>query len=1482
MNFLNPKDSTEPTDSSADNPPLAGPLKDVSNMFNERGFYKSNGFSFDESEIINDFNGNLIYNIPLYNYKLPGDLIFDVGLTYNGSVSHIINTGDTSNINNYTSGKYNMNFPEWIININGIGVQTLNFETNFFSNVIETGIVSGNDVHAIIPGYHFGNQLRDPSSINPDKINILAGDGSIISLVNDRKDTSITGNYSYEGKELFYKARVSVIENDGYWRARNRKVELMRGDGLIFIFVESKIRFSDFDTVSSISPALRPKVLLLKSIKDRYNNSINLSYSLEHPYRMSNIFGRPLITGIGFDMGFSTSPVNSLYFIFGPQVLKIDHRSEINGSYSLKLTQPVAFLPVDQGDIKNHRGTISEIRNILGQVNTINYENYVRTFSPVINPKLSPATFMLALNNLKRLTNFRNTLGGRRGYSYFQDDSIGVSLVQYNASQEIIRSENDYKGYGRDPFYVNMLSSKKDSSEYGLPISTTTFSYEYYDNSSNSLNVPVDTSDFYSSTREKTNNLTGTGWDVTTSQQKKINYYKVYPLFDPEDLPVELKDVSGITKIVRENNKINSSGDTIIHTFKYEHGPLISNIGFNGSFLINEKKTDYHGITKVNSFQYEYFPVVHDELDYVSAYMVRKLTETDPLNNVTVTTFNYFIYKFSYPFVDPLDTGIYYKIQLSDSIRKYRPTNILTYQKIQTYLSDTGSSEGYKGQLYSERLYDANNLSNFIETEYEYYKRDTVGLYLYGGFDNLPKKEGNLKLISNPNGQVQKFFYHLTDTSEATPPDPNSDFPDYPLFYYKIKYNTGAVADSSEMIYDRRLPIRIDIYKILGGTTDTLSKVYKTYTADGSPAKLIDQNRYLTEFKYEPMHRINSITLPGDFSDFSDSVIKIIHKDSLYITRELKSEAWGLYNSENGKADYYTAHTLSEFVGCNNSQFEMDISYRNSQNSNFAYIQFQNDFPQKYRSVDSAIFRMWPLEFIADRNGTIPKNDYKTYIKGVSGFGNAYQHECDNIHWRRRSTTLESFVDTINLPVQNNCQYTERKADIKNLIMNFSNSNKELYGITLNSAFIGEPDAQTYPKFYLDMTYCNQNTNWFDWYTPRVNIFGYLDISDTLKIPVIKGGTIKYKYDDDNHTINVYSIRNSILNNYSNIKYSIDGFGNIKQKDIYTSASTFNTYRYKFNYMNKPSVNFDALSDSTNFSYDGLERLIKTRNPDTSSTLNSYSYYDSLIYSFGTVKNLIEKQRFTDEEGNPFDKYFDAVGNLIREVKFVSIPAPEEDFPSTSLITDYKYDSLYRVTQVKTPNDKNIYYSYDGYGRQIKRITPDAGQTDFIFDNSNNLTYSQDANQRNINSFLYTFRNYDGLNRLTGIGDGIFDIDSPFDGTQSEQSQPTNYYTINVYDTTSNSVVTNLFTGVTGYTSALNYTKGNLAATAYRTRKTDDWNFKYYRYDIRGRVIKMWNIISGFDTLITDYNYNSQDQVTNFSHTGLTEIKTYRNTYDFA
>ena len=179
-----------------------------------------------------------------------------------------------------------------------------------------------------------------------------------------------------------------------------------------------------------------------------------------------------------------------------------------------------------------------------------------------------------------------------------------------------------------------------------------------------------------------------------------------------------------------------------------------------------------------------------------------------------------------------------------------------------------------------------------------------------------------------------------------------------------------------------------------------------------------------------------------------------------------------------------------------------------------------------------------------------------------------------------------------------------------------------------------------------------------------------------------------------------------------------------------------------------------------------------------------------------------------------------------------------------------------------------------------KRITPDAGQTVYIYNELSNLTYTQDANQKIVNTQKYTFRNYDGLNRLTGIGEEIFEIDAPSDGSQNNNSSSGSYLTVNVYDTISNSAVNSLFSTFPGYSPQ--FTKDNLAATAYRTKSSDNWNFKYYSYDERKRVIKMWNIISGFDTLITEYIYNSQDQITFLKYqSGKTDSKSYHYYYDF-
>ena len=78
------------------------------------------------------------------------------------------------------------------------------------------------------------------------------------------------------------------------------------------------------------------------------------------------------------------------------------------------------------------------------------------------------------------------------------------------------------------------------------------------------------------------------------------------------------------------------------------------------------------------------------------------------------------------------------------------------------------------------------------------------------------------------------------------------------------------------------------------------------------------------------------------------------------------------------------------------------------------------------------------------------------------------------------------------------------------------------------------------------------------------------------------------------------------------------------------------------------------------------------------------------------------------------------------------------------------------------------------------------------------------------------------------------------------------------------------------YYSNVNYlTKENLVSTASRTRKTDNWSFKYYRYDERGRVTRMWNIIYGLEEKNIRYQYNSQDQITHVNYGYESEYKRY-------
>lgn len=1497
LHFPNKLDSAEPSDTSEiDNPPTtASQFKDVSSMFNERGYYKSNGFSFDEQELINDFNGNLIYSIPLYNFVVNSGFNLQLKINYNGSVGHTVFVGTVNTINTGENYRFNFNFPEWIVDLNGIAVQVYNFETNFLTPGNSNNYVYGNDVNALIPGYHFSNEMRPVSSSNADRINILAGDGSVICLENTYNNGDPTdfnnyiGTYVYKGKELYYKALVSFSSTPNMPTYTPRKVILLKGDGLEYEFQETFINFSDLPSTNTLNYYLRPKVIYLKNIRDRFSHSINVDYTGYHPHSIStteplmgrNLLQRILTTGISSNISFA-----SVWMEYGSGGCKMFHQSDINGNYTFIFEPPVSYRSYDEN--KNQRAILKKIINVLNQQSEYTYYNYVRRYDYLVVSGFS--SMSLSLNNLKRMKSAKSFLGLKRKYSeYFYSDSMSINLTPFYDPENIehITSSTNvsiYKGQGRDPFFTNMLQKKIDSTD--VEKSETTFDYSYSVNQGRDIREkPVDSSDVYKATKVITSKDAST-INSSDASSKFIREYRVYPLYDPNNHFAYSPDVDGCTKLIKEEIFKNADQSVYItNQFSYELGTYTSiPEGFSGSFLMKNKKEFYP-----NSFKFWQWSYVHED-NNVNKPII-KLTETDPFNNYKTTHFVVFDSTFvhwkfisDYEYNSGLDTSYYYQIDMPSRETKFYQNGDSLSVKTFTYINDTASTLGYLGQLISEKEYSSSGFSDFIETKYEYCKHDTLGKHTFSGTGIFPYKEGNLKLVSS-NNQETKYYYHPITLNEVVKGAAVGDEPALlPKLKYKILYNTGEVFNTQSNIWDFRFPIRTDQYRVNGSSRDTFSITYKSYALDGSPTKMIDQNKYLTQFVYEPVHRINSITLPGDFSTSSDTMLLFITNNYYYTNLQVRGTHFGYLNELDnniilGKSDdafWQNKCPIFRSESTNNgASFTQQFS---------AYIKFDtNDVKQtsKFVSIDSAHLSIFPYY----KNYSVNDSDVVTRFRLINKISaQHFDSDCVSSTYVNYPNELErtpgfspgSYLETGSII---NTNYAINRINIKSLI----DSNRNFAGVSILPRLDLLPDL---PSHYLYLQFTNYNNQadrqyWELNYAPYFVVYGNFNNADTLKIPVIKGGTIKYVYDDINQTVEVFNVRNTLTNDRSKLKYSINAIGNVEQKNIYTSETEYDSSRFYFNYLNKASRNFDGLNDSTMFSYDGFQRAIKTKNADTSSTENFYDYYDNLSYYFGgTYSGFIEKQTFKDEEGNQFEKYYDAVGNLRRERKFIEGSTVGED-PPGYLTTDYLFDSLYRLTKVKTPEGKLILYSYDAYGRQSKRITVDAGETDFVYDNHNNLTYSQDVIQRSEDIHKYIFRNYDGLNRLTGLGENIFENDSPSDGSQFEDTSRIYYYIVNVYDTISNSFIHNLFVAPNGY-SGFNYTKGNLAASAYRTRLTDNWNFKYYRYDQRGRVTKMWNIISGFDTLITEYRYNSQDQLTIYSHARGDEIKSYRNLYDYA
>jgi RHS repeat-associated protein len=1468
--------SIEMVDTLEDDVPDFTPIPDLSQMFNERGYMNSNGFSLDESEIVNDYNGNLIYEIPLFNSAMPQNMKYDVKLTYNGSVNHVINIGDTSTYNNGSASKYNLNSPEWILSVNDIAVQVFNFEIHFFTEPPQSGNqISGDDIHKLIPGYHYCDRLTPGETGNHDRIHILAGDGSFITMVNT--NSSDTGDYVYEGKELYYKARVSYAEVPGYQWYTNRKMELMKGDGNVFVFYEYKPDFEDYDRNSVYHAAKKPQLFLLNRIIDQFGNEIVIEYGEWIPSGSSGS-GRPLCTSIA-----SKPSTIGISMIYGSAWSKITSGSDVNKSYQLYYKNPVAFNPNSQ--LKNRTGYIDTIKNCINEKMIIGYEgssDYTRILAGVVNP-ISAGTLDLNFTNLKRMKSFRNYLGGIRSYNYFPVNSHSIQIdVGYFAqgSNGPIRS-SQFKGQGRDPFFSNMLHSRTDTNLVAK--SYTEYGFGFTDVNVNFNQLPLDTSDIYTSSTYVAN-LDNSTINSSNSSRTSTRSYRTYPINDFSTQYLDNVDIASTIKLMSSKVENSSTAILTVDTFYYDQRNFTS-LGYDGSFLIKTQKSYYGDIGRLWRYEYTFFGG-----NSYDTNLPQTRTVIDPLNNKTKTMIDSF---YTLVNVQYSEDDIYcYQVGLPLEEMKLDQNNNILQRIVYSYYHDTvETNKGYYGQLYKEALLNTQSSSDSLVTNYEYYRHDTTGYKLYG--NDLPEKEGQLRLLKKPNGEEERYFFNIEYLSNEFVQPGGIEEATAPMLIYKVKYSNGTIVPDTVRLprYGIR-PVRIDRYKRYQyGTADTLGRNYYFYNSEGLLTERIDFNRFLSAISYQPLNRVNSVTLPGDFSTQPNDTTEVILPLTLTDTLIINSTNWGYIDEAIGNYGYIYYNNQSITTPCN--YFKMEYKNINGYSKHRSLFLMDGQNLPPFRGISFAELRLGIYrthQLVAD----IPNNsDVSIILNPVDSEASldtiGYCPNYSSIKYQKDIYFLSSKKTEINVAGGDSvsCNYTINEINVTNFLNDFiSVEGRSFIGFSIYPTFTfvanGSPTYDVKQQYFCEIA-GQTFENWRENYSPRLTVAGEMDFSDTVRIPHTYGGTIIYEYDDPNNSVTIRSrlTEGADFSDFKKINYSFDGFANIVRKDVFVSQSDSNSYRYQFNFLNKPARNFDARNDSTMFSHDGLERLIRTKNSDISSSENSFAYYDNMSNYFGgTFSGFVEKQTYTDEEGNQFEKYFDAVGNLRRERKFVDASTVGDD-PPGYLTTDYRYDSLYRLTKVKTPQGKIIYYAYDGFGRQSARNTPDAGQTDFIYDKNNNLTYSQDENQKNVNDGKYTFRNYDGLNRITGTGENIFTDDSPGNGNQFESSDPQYYLTVNAYDTIEEPIV-DIFAPPNGYYDLPNYTKGRLVATAFRTRQSDNWSYKYYRYDERGRVKTMWQMIDGLDVKTVSHEYNSQDMVKSLNYNIGVDFKRYRYRYDSA
>ncbi len=414
-------------------------------------------------------------------------------------------------------------------------------------------------------------------------------------------------------------------------------------------------------------------------------------------------------------------------------------------------------------------------------------------------------------------------------------------------------------------------------------------------------------------------------------------------------------------------------------------------------------------------------------------------------------------------------------------------------------------------------------------------------------------------------------------------------------------------------------------------------------------------------------------------------------------------------------------------------------------------------------------------------NNITQKYDYDTYgnlIKFTDANGNKLQYQ-----YGTRDTTYTYPDKIINLKNHTTNYYYDKSGNIVSII----DSNK------VNTSFqydvFGRKTKEVMP--YNNLTY------------PTTEISYYFDGTAPEKLLIKKLGKAQDTFD-------------------TYIYY--DGFGNeiqtkteaenlrqlVRTKYIGKSQKVeFESNPY-FIAFNENYTTPNTTVKGINYTYDGLGRVKKIKNPDGTLKTFNYSIWNVTTY---------------DENSNKKQEIFDAYGNKIKIFEFNG---------NGIYKTEYKYNALGNLILINDSQSNLFNFTYDTLGRKTKLSDPDLGIWTYEYDANGNLIKQTDANGK-----IVTLQ-YDSLNRIT-------------------KKNSTGISIVYAYDTVKNGTLTKVTTALGDKT----FTYDN----RYRIKSIKDQRFgltftNNFTYDSADRIIN--SILT--DGTTVNYNYTDSGNIESISN----------------